>query len=108
VDGVGGGASERGESVPPSQGAYPHKVSFYQAPEDTARMRGAILHTQSTEGPRSLSKFIDDAVMEKVVHLEERYNGGEPFPAVEARSLPQGRPATERSGASSKQRLAAP
>ena len=33
---------------------YPPKVSFYQVPEDIARVRGAILHTQVTEGTREL------------------------------------------------------
>lgn len=71
---------------------YPPKVSFYQDPDNTARVRGAILHTQVSEGTRSLSAFIDQAVMEKVAALEAKYNGGKPFPAVGARELPQGRP----------------
>jgi len=74
---------------------YPHKVSFYQDAADTARIRGAILHTQVSEGSRSLSQFIDQAVMEKVAALEAKYNGGEPFPAIGARELPQGRPMGE-------------
>ena len=71
---------------------YPPKVSFYQATEDTARVRGAILHTMATEGPRSLSQFIHEAVMAEVSRLEAKYNDGRPFPPVEARVLPQGRP----------------
>ena len=71
---------------------YPPKVSFYQAAEDTARVRGAILHTMATEGPRSLSQFIHEAVMAEVSRLEVKYNDGRPFPPVEARVLPQGRP----------------
>lgn len=74
---------------------YPHKVSFYQDAADTARIRGAILHTQVTEGSRSLSQFIDQAVMEKVAALEAKYNDGKPFPAIGARELPQGRPMGE-------------
>lgn len=74
---------------------YRHKVSFYQDPDDTARVRGAILHTQVTEGARGLSQFVNDAVMEKVAQLEAKYNDGEPFPAVGARELPQGRPMGE-------------
>lgn len=74
---------------------YPHKVSFYQDAADTARIRGAILHTQVNEGSRSLSQFIDQAVMEKVEVLEAKYNGGKPFPAIGARELPQGRPMGE-------------
>ncbi len=68
------------------------KVGFYQAPEDTARVRGAILHTGAIEGPRTLSQFIDHAVMVEVERLEAKYNGGRPFPPVGARELPTGRP----------------
>jgi len=74
---------------------YRHKVSFYQDPDDTARVRGAILHTQVSEGARGLSQFVNDAVMEKVAQLEAKYNNGEPFRAVGARELPQGRPMGE-------------
>lgn len=74
---------------------YPPKVSFYQDPDDTSRVRGAILHTQVAEGSRSLSQFIAEAVMEKVEALEAKYNDGKPFPAIGARELPQGRPMGE-------------
>lgn len=67
-----------------------HKVSFYQDPADTDRVRGAILYTMTTEGNRNLSQFVNDAVMARVVELENKYNHGEPFPAVGARQLPQG------------------
>lgn len=62
--------------------AYPHKVSFYQSAEDTARVRGAILHTNVAEGPRNISQFIHAAVMREVERLERKYNDGEQFPAV--------------------------
>lgn len=74
---------------------YPPKVSFYQDPEDTARMRAALLHTLVTEGSRSLSQFIHNAVMAEVERLEHKYNNGKPFPPVGARELPQGRPMGE-------------
>ena len=74
---------------------YPPKVSFYQDPEDTDRVRGAILHTMPYEGARSLSQFIHRAVMAEVERLEKKYNGGRPFPPVGARELPQGRPMGE-------------
>lgn len=69
---------------------YPHKVSFYQDPEDTARVRGAILYTMTTEGNRNLSQFVNRAVMAEVERLEAKYNDGQPFPAVGAREMPQG------------------
>lgn len=74
---------------------YPPKVSFYQAREDTDRVRGALLHTMATEGSRSLSQFIHEAVMAEVERLEAKYNNGQPFPRVPARELPQGRPMGE-------------
>ncbi|WP_144836711.1 ParB family protein [Kocuria rosea] len=78
--------------APEKKSKYPPKVSFYQDPADTARVRGAILHTQVAEGTRSLSDFINNAVMVEVQRLEAKYNGGHPFPGVGARGLPQGRP----------------
>lgn len=69
-----------------------HKVSFYQPRADTDRVRGALLHTMATEGPRTLSQFIHNAVMAEVERLEGTYNEGKPFPPVGARELPQGRP----------------
>lgn len=71
---------------------HPNKVSFYQEPQDTARLRGAVLHTMIPEGHRSLSQFVIRAVMKEVQRVEEKYNDGEPFPAVAAHEMPQGRP----------------
>lgn len=68
---------------------YPHKVSFYQDPEDAARVRGAILYTMITGGNRNLSHFVNRAVMAEVERLEAKYNNGEPFPSVGAREMPQ-------------------
>lgn len=85
----------RGPAVTSTRTKYPPKVSFYQAREDTDRVRGAILHTMASEGPRSLSQFINGAVMAEVERLERKYNGGQPFPPVGARELPQGRPMGE-------------
>ena len=68
---------------------YPHKVSFYQDPEDTARVRGAILYTMTIEGNRNLSQFVNRAVMAEVERPETKYNNGELFPSVGAREMPQ-------------------
>jgi len=70
---------------------YPPKVSFYQDPADTDRMRAAILHTMAVENYRNLSQFVDEAVREKVERLEAKYNGGQPFGAAGAGELPRGR-----------------
>jgi hypothetical protein len=82
------------ETAPKSGTKYP-KVGFYQDPDRTARMRGAFRHTSLETGIPSLSKFIDEAVMEKVEELEAKYNGGKPFPRVGAREISQGRPLGE-------------
>lgn len=71
------------------------KVSFYQDAENTARVRGAILHTMALEGRLTLSQFIDKAVMTEVERLEVKYNEGKPFPSVGAGGIPQGRPMGE-------------
>lgn len=71
---------------------YPHKVSFYQQREDTARMRGAVLATRAEEGHRSMTEFINSAVMAEVERLEAKYNNGEPFPPVEPSRRHAGRP----------------
>ena len=68
------------------------KVSFYQDSQDTARARAALLHTQTLEGARSLSDFINRAVMTEVERLEVRYNGGQSWAPIGAHELPQGRP----------------
>ncbi len=75
----------------PKAGKKP-KVSFYQDPDDTARARAAMVHTQGQEGSRSWSEFVDRALMREAERLEQRYNGGQPWPPVEAGEIPRGRP----------------
>lgn len=82
-------------AAPTKRTKYPPKVSFYQDRDKTDRIRGAILHTMTSEGVRSLSQFLDAAAMKEVERLEAKYNGGKPFPPVGARELPQGRPMGE-------------
>lgn len=68
-----------------------HKVSFYQDPKDTERVRAAILHTMLTEeNNRNLSQFINDTVMAEVERLEQKYNDGKPFSGVPAGEMPKG------------------
>ncbi|GAB3186101.1 hypothetical protein GCM10027060_26360 [Nesterenkonia halophila] len=74
---------------------YPPKMSIYQDPADTDRIRGAIIHTMGQEGYRTLSQFVNSAVMEEVRRLEEKYNNGQPFPPVSAKGFPKGRPMGE-------------
>lgn len=71
------------------------KVSFYQDPAETRRMRGAIRVAMAQEGSRGLSDFIHTAVMREVERLEQRYNDGKPFEPAAAGELPQGRPMGE-------------
>ena len=46
---------------------------------------------------RGVFRGVDNVrfVMAEVERLERKYNGGQPFPAVGARELPQGRPMGE-------------
>lgn len=83
---------KRGDPTPTVKEPAKRKVGFYQDPSDTARVRGAIVHTGASEGPRTLSQFIDRAVMAEVERLEAKYNDGQPFPPVGVREIPTGRP----------------
>src|SRR5690606_34071687 len=51
-------------------------------PRRHRRVRGAILPTNGSEGPRTLSQFIHRAVMAEVERLERTYNNGRPFPPI--------------------------
>lgn len=73
----------------------PKKLTIYQEPEDTDRMRGAMVATIPYEGFTTLSKFAQTAIMEKVERLEQKYNGGKPFPSVGPGVIPAGRPMGE-------------
>ncbi|MCB5291492.1 ParB family protein [Arthrobacter sp. SO3] len=72
--------------------ATPKKTSFYQMEEDADRMRAAYLNTQMHTRYRSLSEFINAAIDEKVSALEKDYNGGQEWPPLAAREIPQGKP----------------
>lgn len=72
--------------------AAPKKTSFYQQEEDADRMRAAYLNTQLNTRYRSLSEFINAAIDEKVSALEQTYNGGQEWPPLAAREIPQGKP----------------
>ena len=86
-------ATSKGQDAARSKHAP--KVSFYQDPDDTQRMRGAIRFAMAQEGSRGLSDFIHSAVMLEVERLEQRYNDGKPFEPAAAGELPQGRPMGE-------------
>jgi hypothetical protein len=87
--------TQRTDRQPTPQRKYPPKVSFYQNPEDTARLRAAYRHTLAATSDRSLSDFITRVVMAEVERLENQYNGAQPFPSVGAGEIPQGRPVGE-------------
>ena len=57
--------AEQAAQRPKPKRKYPAKVSFYQDPADTDRVRGAILHTMTTEGPLAVA-----------VHPPGRYGRG--------------------------------
>lgn len=65
-----------------SKPARTPKISIYQHPEDSGRTRAAVLALQRFESATTLSKFANDAIMEKVARVEAQYNGGEPFEPI--------------------------
>ena len=83
-------AAETGEKP-----GKPPKITIYQHPDDSARMRGAIVAYMRNVGMTNLSKFANEAIMEKVERLEAQYNGGEPFEPVGPGVLTVGRPMGE-------------
>lgn len=84
------GDQANGESAEKKK--WPSKTSFYQSPEDGARMRAAFVNTMVPEGLGSLSEFIARAVAREVERLEAQYNEGKPWPAVQPRQVPKGPP----------------
>lgn len=83
--------TEHAKAARPAKAA-PKKTSFYQLEEDADRMRAAYLNTQLQTRYRSLSEFINAAIDEKVSALEKTYNGGQEWPPLAAREIPQGKP----------------
>jgi hypothetical protein len=77
----------------PAKRQYPNKASWYQDEADTKRMRAAFHATKDILGYASLSEFINAAVNEKVSGLEAEHNGGQHWLPIEARGIPQGKPA---------------
>lgn len=74
-----------------ASGKKPPKISIYQHPEDSGRTRAAVLALQRHEGSTTLTKFANDAIMEKVARVEAQYNGGKPFEPIGTGELPVGR-----------------
>lgn len=68
------------------------KVGFYQRPDDTARARAAFTWTHAQEAHRSFSDFVSAALMREVDRLEAKYNGGDPWPPMDAGQIPTGKP----------------
>ena len=78
----------------PAKGVKP-KVAYYTDPDDADRARGAYRATSLQEGHRSWSDFLAAAVLKETERLEEKYNGGQPFPSIGAGGIPTGRPMGE-------------
>lgn len=83
-------AAEKGEKP-----GKPPKITIYEHPDDSARMRGAIVAYMRNVGMTNLSKFANEAIMEKVERLEAQYNDGKPFEPVGPGVLTVGRPMGE-------------
>lgn len=80
------------ENAPKEKKKWPPKVSFYQASEDSGRMRAAFVNTMVQEGTSSLSEFIAKAVAKEVERLEAEYNNGEAWPEIQPTQVPKGPP----------------
>ncbi len=72
-----------------------HKLSIYQDPEDTARLRAAYRVVLAEGKDRSFSDFITRVLITEVERLEAEHNGGRPFRGVGAGEIPTGRPVGE-------------
>lgn len=68
------------------------RVGYYQHPDRLARARSAFHWSRLEEGHRSLSDFIDHAIMREVERVEGLYNDGQSWPPLDAGELPTGRP----------------
>ncbi|WP_143458844.1 hypothetical protein [Leifsonia sp. ALI-44-B] len=79
-------------SKTPTKGADKKPMSVRASLTDQARIRAAFMATNSSERHGSLSDFITQAALEKVAQLEQKYNGGEPWPPLDAGDVPTGRP----------------
>lgn len=83
-------------AAPAAKSAYRKKLGYYpKSDADANRVRAAIRHTGVQEGYRGLTDFMEKVIMAEVERLEQRYNGGKPFPGGEAGELPAGRPMGE-------------
>jgi len=83
--------AEPERAVPARTSPRPNKISVYQDPALTARIQAAIAHTAPQEGLRSMSQFVNDAIVAELDRLEVLYNGGRPFPPARHGAMPVGR-----------------
>lgn len=88
-------AAADGPARPRRASQSKHKLSIYQDPEDTARLRAAYRQTLAASSDRSFSDFINRVLMTEVQRLEAEHNGGQPFQGVGAGEIPTGRPVGE-------------
>ncbi|MGR7000834.1 ParB family protein [Yinghuangia aomiensis] len=69
------------------------KLTAYVEDEILQRTRAAQFWTQTKEdGFRTLSDLVEEALDRVVRDLEEKHNGGAPFPEVPGKKLRVGRP----------------
>lgn len=80
------------------QGRSPRSTGYrarsYYLPDDLHfRMRNAQWHTQAQpDGYDSISELVTAALWQVVIDLEERHNGGQPFPDIPERNRPKAGP----------------
>lgn len=76
----------------PAKAPKKTKMAFYQPVDRQAQVRAAYMRVGHIVGARSLSDFIDRAVMEYVEELGRLHNGGQPWEPVEPGRIPTGHP----------------
>lgn len=73
--------------------AKPKKVPAftpYYTEDQAGQVRAAFLETGEVEGEASVSDFIVRATMREVKRRQRKYNGGKPWPPVQAGELRRG------------------
>lgn len=70
------------------------RMTSYISPEVQEAARAAVWWTRNEQhGYENLSDLVEDALLDKIKQLSDRYNGGDPFaPLPAGRRLRRGRP----------------
>lgn len=76
----------------PARAGAKTKTSFYVDVDAANRARAAWTWTRAQEGHRSFSDFIAHALAREVTAMEDKHNGGKPWPPLAAGEIGTGKP----------------